>query len=361
VVIFLARRTDPRATLALREGLPSWLVYDIVSRGFSRVGYLETLFRDAPAVRDHPELGVARLQDLRTAGIDLGPSYLKALGVGENGGFLWGREPAYLRNGKLVVTELENAAYRCYLRTEGTFPLAEFDRALAVFGLDHTERWPIYLERARRDLLSPSVVAREKEFTLREPLPINLRAPGDPEKSPELKLVESLLQGYLGYLPSEIQADLLRTGCAFVGDMRALLKQFPQLALDQNVLKVNLFCAPSGRSLLNRPARRLLGLEPFDGWIAIRDARGTIETNLAEALKARMESQVRSTRAREATRGERIQFSKMLAEQGLPISFTREGSRGASRRWKAPFTPAGGRPAASPAFTPAAGEDAPSG
>lgn len=336
-MVLLARRQDRLAELRDDSGLPSWLVFDLVSRGFSRVGYMSSLLRDYPEVAHHPDLGLVDLSELAPAGIDLGPVVLKSLNVDGSSGFVFGRLPEYRHNDKLVVAELENAVYGAYLHVGEPSLLKLLDKALKHFSLEHTERWPIHLERARREIAQRQTGARGHELTLTEPLPMSLRVGEGGSKSPELRLVESLVNGYLSYLPKSLKEELRETGCAFVPNMRLLLKQFPQIARDQNVSKIDLFTGPSGRPLNNRRARRLLGLEAHNGWVLIRDARRQIEHNLSETLKARFEATVEARHHRAPTTAEKVMLSTLLNEHGIGCTFDKDNRRSRKLEWKVVF------------------------
>ncbi|MDE1820461.1 MAG: hypothetical protein KGJ23_11885 [Euryarchaeota archaeon] len=337
-MILVARRQELRSSMGEGPDLPSWLTFDLQTYGFSRVGYLGALLKDHPQILRSRELGVVDLSRLRDLGVDLGAGVLRALNMDEGSGFVWSRDPAYLHNERLVVGELENATFGVYLKTGDPTLLKALDRALDELELPHTDRWTIYLERAKREFAKARTVTGATELTLDEPLPISLRAEGKSEKSPLLKLVESLVKGYLGYLPREIKERLLHTGCAFVPNMRLLLKQFPQLALDQNVLKIDFFSGESGRNRGNRRARKLLGLEPGNGWILIRDARREIEHNLSEALKARFEEEIRSVHARTPLTVEKVQLSTLLNEHGVGCTFDRDNRKSRKLGWTTLFS-----------------------
>lgn len=337
-MILQARRQDRRAYVSEGTDLPSWLVFDVETHGYSRVGYLGTLLSDHPAVSRSPELGLVDLNALKRAGIDLGPHVLRALNLDEGSGFVWGRDPATMHNERLVIAELENAVFGSYLKSGDPSVLKMLDRALDHLTLSHTDRWAIYLERAHREFAKRKSEPAETEMTLAEPLPLNLRAGEKEGKGPLAQLVESLLGGYLSYLPDPLKRKLLRTGCAYVPNMRLLLKQFPQLLLDQNVLKVDFFSGEGGRNRGNRTARKLLGLEPGNGWILIRDARRQIEHNLSEALKTRFEGEILARHGRSPLTVEKVQLSTLLNEHGVGCTFDRDNRKSRKHAWTTLFS-----------------------
>ncbi len=332
-MMLVVRKQERRSLVSETLDLPSWLTYDLENHGFSKVGYLAPLLKDHPAVLSSRELGVIDLSRLGEEGIDLGPLVLRALNMEAGSGFVWSRDPEYARNDRWVVGELENAVFGVYLRSGDPGLLRTLDRALGWLHLVHTDRWTIYLERARREFARRRVTTGETELTLDEPLPISLRTVGEPDKGPLLRLVASLVHGYLGYLPEGVQEQLMETGCAFVPNMRLLLKQFPQLARDQNVLKLDFFSRNGGRSRGNRSARKLLGLEPGNGWILIRDARRHIEHNLSEALKDRFTENVRALHHRAPSTVEKVQLSTLLNEHGVGCTFDRDNRRSRKVGW----------------------------
>lgn len=332
-MVLLAKRQDRRAEVPEDSSLPSWLLFDVAFRGFSRVGYLDSLRREFPDVDHHREFGIVDFSRLSRHGIDLGSAVLDALDMNECGGFVYGRLPEYRRNELLVVAELENAVFGVYLRTGDASLLDRLDRTLERSGLAHTDRWPVYLARARQEFARRREVPQETEMTLTEPLPISLRDGEEGAKSPELRLVESLVHGYLSYLPERIKTELLETGCAFVRNMRLLLKQFPDLEHDQNVLKVNFFAGRNGKTSGNRLARRLLGIEPHNGWIVVRDARRQIEHNLSEALKVRFELATERRAHRAPSTAEKVLLSTLLNEHGIGCTFDRDNRRSRKFGW----------------------------
>ncbi len=332
-MVLLARHQALRAYVSEGTELPSWLVFDVETYGYSRVGYLGTLLKDHPGVARSPELGLVDLASLQREGIELPPAVFRALNLEEASGFVWGKDPATMHNERLVVAELENAVFGTYLKSGDAALLRSLDRALDHLALPHTDRWTIYLERAHREFAKRKGEATERELTLVEPLPINLRADAKDGKDPLLRLVESLVSGYLHYLPDAVKRKLLRTGCAYVPNMRLLLKQFPELALDQNVLKVDFFSGEGGRSRGNRTARKLLGLEPGNGWVLIRDARRQIEHNLSETLKARFEREIEARHHRTPLTVEKVQLSTLLNEHGVGCTFDRDNRKSRKHAW----------------------------
>lgn len=336
-MVFLARRQDRLAILGDEAGLPAWLVEDVVYRGFSRVGYIGTLLNDYPDVRTHPDLGVVNMAELEEVGAPLGPVVLATLGMTSSSGYVYGRHPEVRHNERLVVSDLESATFEAYLRSGGEEPIEALDRALDLMGLDHTDRWKLYLSRAAKEIEARGKTPGAAEMTLTEPLSLYLRSDPIPKKSPALALVESLLNGYLGYLPDALKREMMETGCAFVGNMRLLLKQFPQLLHDQNVLKVDFFSTQNGRRFRNRTARQLLGLEPYAGWIVIRDARRQIEHNLSETLKHRFELHIESRHQRSPTTVEKVMLSTLLNENGIGCTFDKSARKSRRTGWTTVF------------------------
>jgi hypothetical protein len=336
-VVFLARRQDRRALLVDEGELPSWLVYDVTYRGFSPVGYLDTLLKDHPEVLRHPDLGVVDMADLGAPSTALSPAVLAALSMTETGGFVYGKNPETRHNERLVVAELENATFGAYLHSGDRELLETLDAALHRWKLAHTDRWKLYLHRATKELEARRRSSHSSEMTLTEPLPLYIRSEPIPAKSPALDLVASLLNGYLGYLPDAVKAEMMETGCAFVGNMRLLLKQFPQLEHDTNVLKVDFFSTDSGRRFRSRSARRLLGLEPYAGWVLIRDVRRQIEFNLSETLKRRFEAHIASRFDRAPTTVEKVLLSTLLNEHGIGCTFDKSTRKSRRSGWTTVF------------------------
>lgn len=336
-MVFLARRQDRRSLLVDEGELPSWLVYDVTYHGFSRVGYLNTLLKDHPEVRTHPDLAVVDLADLNAVGHPILPEVLSALSMTESGGYVYGRHPEVRHNERLVVAELENATFEAYLRSGDRELIKALDGSLHRLGLAHTDRWKLYLLRAAKEIEERRRSPHSSEMTLTEPLPLYLRSDPIPEKSPTLELVASLLGGYLGYLPDALKGEMMETGCAFVGNMRLLLKQFPQLQHDQNVLKVDFFSTQNGRRFRSRSARRLLGLEPYAGWVMIRDARRQIEHSLSETLKHRFEAHIEARYGRAPTTVEKVLLSTLLNEHGIGCTFDKSSRKSRRSGWTTVF------------------------
>ena len=87
-MVLLARHQALRAYVSEGTELPSWLVFDVETYGYSRVGYLGTLLKDHPGVARSPELGLVDLASLQREGIELPSAVFRALNLEEASGLV---------------------------------------------------------------------------------------------------------------------------------------------------------------------------------------------------------------------------------------------------------------------------------